>query len=80
MFITGLHVFLELTALLIVFQLGLISSELLTCWRTDRNWLRCIGRCYIELLTSTAFFILLVLSNEHYDFCNVRWVEIGLGG
>lgn len=78
--ITSFQLFLELAMLLLVFQLGLITSELLTCWRTDKNWLRCIGRCYIELLTSTALFILLIAGNEHYDFCNVLWVEIGLGG
>ena len=78
--LTSMHLFLELLALLVMFQLGLITSEIIITWRTDKNWLRCIGRCYIELLTSFAFFIMIIVSNEQYDFCHVVWQEIGLGG
>ena len=78
--ITSLHLFLDSLALLIMFQLGLITSELIITWRTDKNWLRCIGRCYIELATSLAFYALLIFSNEQYDFCHAVWLEIGLGG
>lgn len=78
--LTSLHVFLELLALLVMFQLGLITSELLVTWRTDKKWLACIGRCYTELFTSIALFILLIVSNESYDFCRATWEHAGLGG
>lgn len=78
--LTSLHLFLESFALLIMFQLGIISSELLVTWRTDKNWMRCIGRCYIELMTSLAFYILLIISNEQYDFCRAAWQVAGTGG